>query len=98
LALPSEPVVICWGNGPRRGKCQNEATHFFLARGHETKGWVPANRAVCDGCAAAYRFDALVIRGVVREVEPDEWKRLGTTSEIEHRRTCWVRLLGDPSI
>ncbi len=68
------PVKIpCWGNRPKTGRCQNEATRFFMSLVQASPGIIPRNRAVCADCAVSFRFDHFVKCGSIREVPRDEW-------------------------
>ena len=68
--------VKCWGKFPIKGQCPNVATRFFVSQIKESKGIVPANRAVCDSCHKAYHFDHFVKHGSVIEVSSNEWREL----------------------
>jgi len=64
----------CWGKSPTRGVCPEMATRFFVSLVTASIGTTPRNRAVCDACAAAFRFDHFVKHGVIREVPRHEWE------------------------
>jgi hypothetical protein len=67
-------MIKCWGNSPSRGKCINEASHFYISLIPASEGIIPANRAACENCSKSFRFDLWVRNGLLREVSCDEFK------------------------